>query len=80
MLQNYSTEQLEEEILKRKNFKKEKPKLLKNVNVVALRKLCSKYIDFVDSDDYSDDNDYAGYIFEVAMTTFYGDDIWEWVR
>jgi len=76
MLQNYSTEQLEEEILKRKNFKKEKPKLLKNVNVVALRKLCSKYIDFVDSDD----NDYAGYIFEVAMTTFYGDDIWEWVR
>jgi hypothetical protein len=36
-----------------------------------------EYIDYSYSDDYCDENDYSVYIFETAIETFYGREVWK---
>lgn len=60
----------------------EKPKQLnpQEVDLYALRKICQRYVNFIDSDQCHEDNDYKNYIFETAMETIYGDDVWKFVN
>jgi len=50
-----------------------------DVNIVELRRACKSYIDFINSNDY-DDDDHQYYIFEEAMKALYGDNIFDWVN
>jgi len=45
-----------------------------------LKKLVEDYIKFYFSSDFHDDNDFSNYIFECAIETFYGKDIWVLMR
>lgn len=40
------------------------------------------YIEFLASDDYNEDRlaKYENQVFEAAMESVYGPDVWEWVR
>lgn len=40
-----------------------------------LTSVCIKYINYIWSDDYHEDNDYKHFIFEAAMEAIYGDGI-----
>ena len=44
--------------------------------------LCAEYLEFIESDDYcdDDDNDWKYYIYEAALTAFYGEAVWIWNR
>jgi hypothetical protein len=50
------------------------------VDSLPLRKLCQDYLEYIAGPDYHEDNDYDHYIFEAAMTAFYGLEIWEWIN
>lgn len=39
-----------------------------------------QYIDFIDSDDYHEDNDYDVYIAESAIKTIFGENVYEWIN
>lgn len=59
----------------------EKPKQIVKPNLANLTKVCQQYIDFIgDSSSYHEDNDYDEYIFETAMETIFGEDVWKYVR
>lgn len=58
----------------------EKPTIKPSSDFGRLRKLVSDYIDFVNSDEFCEDNDFRQYIFEEAVEMFYGESIWDWVR
>jgi len=61
----------------------EKPKQLseKEIDLTELRNVCQGYIDFIDNDkEYYEDNDYDHYIFEKAMTTIFGKDVFDWIN
>ena len=61
----------------------EKPKQLsdKEIDLTELRNVCQGYIDFIDNDkEYYEDNNYDHYIFEKAMTTIFGKDVFDWIN
>jgi len=61
----------------------EKPTQLKTeeIDLTGLRKICQNYIDFVDNDNgYHEDNDYAHYLFETAMKTVFGKEVWNFIN
>jgi len=57
-----------------------KPKPVKNVDVSELQAKVLEYIDYVDSDDWHEDDDRDVYIFECALETFFGKDVWKWIN
>ena len=57
-----------------------KPQQLENIDLTALKEICQDYIDSFDATDYCDDNDFEHYIYETAMTTIYGKDIWKYIN
>jgi len=60
---------------------KEKPQQLKEINLDKLKRICQEYIDFVDNDEeYYEDNDYDHYIFEQAMKTVFGEDVFDYIN
>jgi hypothetical protein len=58
----------------------QKPELITNVDLTALSKICKDYIDFVASRKYHEDNDFKHYIYEVAMETFFGKDVFNYIN
>jgi uncharacterized protein YgfB (UPF0149 family) len=55
-----------------------KPEQIKDeqINLKDLREICQAYIDFNDNDEeYHEDNDYDVYIFETAMVTIFGKEV-----
>lgn len=48
-----------------------------NIDWTALLALCKDYVDYSISDDYHEDNDYKHYIFETALETIYGEDVFK---
>lgn len=57
-----------------------KPIALKEINTNKLQKLCEEYINFMNSDEYNEDNEYDQYIFEEAMITIFGRDIFNYIN
>lgn len=56
-----------------------KPKMLPDneINLNPLKEMLQSCIDDIWSDDYSEDNDDSQYVYETAMTTFFGEDVWD---
>ena len=50
------------------------------MNTDALQKICEDYLTFLESDDYHEDNDFANYIYEIALQTVFGEGIWDRIR
>ena len=58
-----------------------KPKQLEKINLDDLKKICQEYIDFVDNDEeYHEDNHFDQYIFEKAMMTIFGENVFEYIN
>jgi len=57
----------------------EKPEVLRDPRLGALKKCCQSYIDALD-DPEGRTKDAEIYIFEAAMSAFYGDDVWAWIN
>lgn len=77
-LENYSIEQLEKELEKRKHEKNKKPEMLINLDFSFLVKVCQEYIDNTHENYYEEDLQH--YIFEEAMKACYGKDIFNWIN
>ena len=58
----------------------EKPKQLKTINLESLVSTCQQHLDYIDSDDYYEDNDDAHYIYEEAMRTIFGKDVFNYIN
>lgn len=61
----------------------EKPNIMRDIDIdlEPLKKICQQYMDFVDNDEeYHEDNDFKHYIFETAMQTLYGENVWDWIN
>jgi len=63
-----------------KNTEIIKPTLKENPDLAALRKLINEYIDYIDSDEYHEDNDYRYYIYEAAIEAYLGVEFWGWLN
>jgi hypothetical protein len=60
-----------------------KPTLLKDeeINLDELKALCQFHINYIDNDKiYSEDNDNAHYIFEKAIETLFGKNVWDFIN
>ena len=56
-----------------------KPIIVETPDLFALRKICQEYIDAVATREYVDE-DLSHYIFECALSTFFGKDVWNFVN
>ena len=77
MLSHFSDEQLQAELERRKATMK--PSQVTVPNFESLRELCQGYIDDLDKTGFIDE-DHSNYIFEAAMTAFFGQDVWKWIN
>lgn len=57
-----------------------KPEPVVNPDFAELYKLCKDHIDFLDSDEYHEDNDDKTFIYEAALEAVFGKDVWKWVN
>lgn len=79
-ISNYSDEELEAEIQRRKVAAITKPELLDVPNIIKIRQAVMEYIEFMGSHDYYEDNDHSRWVFEAAVEAFYGKDAWHWLN
>lgn len=80
-LKNYNTEELQAEIDRRNQSKASTPQPLENLDYTHLTKMCNAYI--ADVEKYGLDgviDDWREYIFEAAIETVYGDNVWKWIN
>ena len=49
------------------------------IDIDPLRMICEDYMDAISTNKYVDD-DLEHYIFECAMETLYGDDVWDYIN
>lgn len=57
-----------------------KPVVQKEINIQPLKSICQEYIDFVASEEHHEDNDFKNHIFEKAMITIYGENVFDWIN
>ena len=57
----------------------DKPIVLDSANTSKLQKMCQEYIDLWDKGEYFAE-DLEHYIFECAIETFFGEDVWKFVN
>lgn len=62
---------------KKESTETEKVQPLKVIDWTSLLSLAQEYIDFEYSPDYHEDNDFSHYIFEQAIETIYGKDVFD---
>lgn len=60
----------------------EMPQELAKPNLAKLQATVRDYIEYLGSGNYSDDgaSDYEHCIFEAAVETMYGDQVWNWIN
>ena len=44
----------------------------------SYKKWLRYYLDFCQSDDFHEDNDYSHYIYEATINAVFGGDFWKW--
>lgn len=59
-----------------------KPVLIEDdkISLDKLKDICKEYIDFIEGDEFSADNDFETYISERALTTLFGDNVFEFIN
>lgn len=78
-LKNFSKADLEEELKRRENLGDTPPQQIENPDLNNLKVILSDYIEDIFNDEHNPNCDDTEYIFEEAMRTFYGQDIFEWI-
>jgi len=78
MLNEFSTDELMEELERRKKMEATVPVLNKNPYLGDLMSMASGIVDEVVNGTYHEDNDNATYMYEEVMTMFYGEKFWDW--
>lgn len=63
-----------------KPMTKPERKPLNQIDFTELIDMCQQYIDFVDSDEYHEDNDYKYYVFEKSMEAVFGESVWDFIN
>lgn len=58
----------------------EQTKAIIRTKIGELKKLIDEYLEFIDSDDYYEDNDNPHYIFEAAINAFYPQEVWDYIN
>jgi hypothetical protein len=53
--------------------------IIVSIDISELKNMCQEYIDLVDKGEYIDD-DFQHYIFECALETFFGKDVWKFIN
>lgn len=56
------------------------PQPMDTIDWSPVLSVCEQYRDFVASDEYHEDNDFANYIYEAAIAAVFGDGFWNWKR
>lgn len=79
-IKSVTTDELEKELERRKKKLLIPPKQDDNPDFLPLIELCTKYVDFVASDDFHDDNDWEYYIYEATMEALYGKAFWSFIN
>ena len=79
-LKDYTIEELESEIKKRRIRPEPKSLLLNTIEVEAFRKACKEYIDELVADERNDLSNHRNEIFEKAMELCYGQDVWQYTN
>ena len=77
-LQNFSKEELQEELERREKTVLSKPIPFINPDFRQVHKLCIGYVNQVASGE--DDEDLTHYIFEAAVTAVYGEKVWDYIN
>lgn len=79
-IEEIDTDDLRKELERREIEEKTQaiPRAVESPDLTALKEICREYIDDLAEDGRADE-DYNEYVFEVAIQTFYGDSVWEWV-
>ena len=74
-LKDYKIEELENELERRRRVK---PKQLDHYDTEKLKNICEDHIKSLYSGErFKDPEDY---IYKIAIETFYGPDIWDWIN
>lgn len=50
------------------------------MDLKELEKILTDYVNYIESDEFHEDNDYDHFIYECVIKTFYGEEFWEWLR
>jgi hypothetical protein len=81
MLEDFTSDQLQNEITRRLKAKIEagKPQRIENPNFKVLIEMCQSYLDQVTDLGFVDE-DVKEYIFEGAMCAVFGDDVWSFIN
>lgn len=81
MLDNYSTDKLQEEITRRLKavINDSKPQQLPSKNFDNLIAMCQDYLDQATDKGWIDD-ELKQYIFESAMNAVFGNDVWAFIN
>lgn len=61
----------------------DKPKITdEQIDTTYMLEACQDYIDFLSSDNYSEDRakDYVNDIFEKAIESVYGENVWDYIN
>ena len=58
---------------------KVKPNMIETPDLLPLKKICQEYINTIANEKYVDD-DLSHYIFECALSTFFGREVWNFVN
>ena len=79
--EQFTDEQLKAELERREKEAKQKakPQQLEELNLARLRKICQDYIDEVERDAWASE-DTRHYIYEIALETVFGEDVFNWVN
>lgn len=56
----------------------EVPKMLENIDIEPLRKICAGYIELINKGEEMKDGQH--YIYEVAIETLYGKGVWKFIN
>jgi len=80
MIQDYTTEELRAELERREGPEEKVPEMLSEFNLEELIAHCQEYINGLDpkSNEWLADPEET--IYQCAIETLYGDDIWEWIH
>lgn len=72
----------EKDVVEEVDFEWITPKMLEDekIDFTALKKICQDYMNYVDSEDYHEDNDYSEYIYEAAIEAFFGKNAWDYIN
>lgn len=81
-LANYTDEQLEKELKRRKEERNKypKPTPLRNIDWKDVKRLCIRYIEDMGLDEDDVDEDYPIYIYEAAIEAVFGGEVWKWIN